>query len=158
MPVSDDKVYDTFKNEAIQRMNICYGKYNIVITVFGVLAVSGIQFQQPLALLFYPALALSLALSWHHNSLIVKKISGTLETLSSKEHILHETSRWESVFDLSNRAIFGVTSVASIILAIILFYKILNPRELCIPVILTVCAFVPLIDEWPPNKNNCVRK
>jgi hypothetical protein len=151
MPVSDDKVYDAIRNEAVQRVNICYGKYNVVITAFGVLAVAGIQFHQPAALLLYPALALSLALSWHHNSLIVKKINGMLNKLSpTREKELSAVSLWESFFDYSNRVIFGVTSLASILLGIIVFPEILKLTwGLWIPIILALGAFVPIIPEWP---------
>ena len=67
--------------------------------------------------IIYPWVAFFLALSWTHNSLLVYQVSGFLDEISTIDHKFQSTkiNAIGIIFDLSNKLIFGVTSLASLL-------------------------------------------
>ena len=120
--------YNAFVNARIERVKICYNMYSLSITIFGVLITVGVQFHVMAAFLIYPWVALFLALSWTHNSLLVYKVSEFLNSVSTVEQQYHSMppNSKDTFFDYSNKLIFGITSVASLISGDIVFPNSMN--------------------------------
>jgi hypothetical protein len=125
--------YNNLRAEILKRVEIRYQLLAITVTVFGALLAFVSQTKNAIPLLFYPMLALCIAISWLSNQQDIWKLSdyiiNHIEVEAGKEHMHWEgysrnlsgkEKRTRQFLAFGNKGIFVLTELFALLVGIIL--------------------------------------